>query len=101
MQVKEYQTLVTRTMNQDLLGREAIANYCMGLAGEVGEVIEPLKKMLFHGKIIDYTEVTKELGDVCWYMSALCTELGIDMEDVLEQNIEKLKKRYPNGFEVK
>jgi NTP pyrophosphatase (non-canonical NTP hydrolase) len=98
MQANEYQQFVSRTMNKGLLGREAISNYCMGLAGEVGEVVEPLKKFLYHGKTVDYAEVKKELGDVCWYVAALANELGIELNDVLEQNVEKLQKRYPDGF---
>ena len=75
-----------------------IANWGLGLAGETGEVIELIKKSQFHGKGLDIDELAKELGDVLWYVSAICTQVGLSLEDVAERNIDKLMNRYPNGF---
>ena len=76
--------------------RTAIA--AMGLAGEAGEVVDYLKKVIGHGHEIDVDKVSKELGDVLWYVAEICSVLNIDMGKVAQQNISKLKKRYPDGF---
>ena len=70
----------------------------MGLAGEVGEVVDLLKKHLFHGKELDRDKLIIELGDVRWYMEYLLLAIGLTIEEVEAKNTEKLLKRYPNGF---
>ena len=67
--------------------------------GESGEVIDYLKKVCFHGKELDKENLILELGDLMWYFANLLKILDISFDDVLEKNIEKLLKRYPNGFE--
>lgn len=95
MILNDYQKAVARTMNKN---DYALANYSMGLAGEAGEVVDILKKHLFHGHELDTLEVVKELGDVMWYVSAIANELQIDLDMVARLNVEKLEKRYPKGF---
>ena len=73
---------------------------CMGLAGETGEVIDYLKKVGFQGHTLDIEKLKSELGDLMWYFAMLCNFFNIKFEDVLNANIEKLQKRYPNGFNV-
>lgn len=72
-----------------------------GLAGEVGEVCDIVKKVIFHrhdtSKLTD-SAMRKELGDVCWYLAALCSHLDMDLGDIMAENIEKLKKRFPDGY---
>ena len=70
----------------------------LGLAGEAGEVAELVKKGVFHRHTIDRAKLEQELGDVLWYASALCTTLGLDLGEIMQTNIEKLKVRYPNGY---
>lgn len=70
----------------------------LGLAGEVGELVDMVKKYSYHGHELEFTEAVKELGDVYWYLHNIMNELNIDHEKVMEKNIEKLMKRYPNGF---
>lgn len=69
----------------------------LGLTGEAGEVSEKVKKLYrdYNGVLThDYVEnIKKELGDVLWYIATLCTDLGIDMEEVATSNIEKLSSR--------
>jgi len=69
----------------------------LGLAGEAGEVAEKIKKVIRDGNGIvseeKKEEITKELGDVLWYVANLSKELGISLETVVERNIEKLKSR--------
>lgn len=97
MNLTEYQQAVTRTMG-NLPTEQALANWGLGLAGETGEVIEHIKKHVFHGKPLYLPDVMKELGDVAWYLAAICNQLNIRLEDVLKANVEKLEKRYPDGF---
>ena len=76
-------------------------NAVAGLAGEAGEVADVWKKVKFHN--LDFDEDTKqlfikELGDICWYLCSVCMALNITPEQVINMNIEKLKKRHPGGF---
>lgn len=71
----------------------------IGLAGETGEFCELVKKGIFHRKGIDRDKAIKELGDVCWYLAALCTKLDLSLADVMQENIDKLKARYPHGWD--
>jgi NTP pyrophosphatase (non-canonical NTP hydrolase) len=74
-----------------------------GLAGEVGEWMNRVKKAIWHRKGVEKLqeeESIKELGDICWYLAGICTSLGISLGDVMQQNIEKLKKRFPDGYDV-
>lgn len=70
----------------------------IGLAGEAGEVADLVKKGIFHQHGLDAEKVKKELGDVLWYVAALCSKLGFDLGEVMEANVEKLKARYPDGY---
>lgn len=70
----------------------------VGLAGEAGEVSELVKKGIFHQHGLDREKLKKELGDVLWYVAALCTRLDLDMNEVMHANIDKLVARYPNGY---
>ena len=74
----------------------------LGLVGEAGEVAEKVKKVIRdkNGIFDDESKIgiKKELGDVLWYISNLCTELNFNLEDVALQNLEKLKKRAAKGM---
>lgn len=98
MKFNEYQELAGRTANKDIKHKGSLANYGMGLAGETGEVVDILKKAVFHGHETDVAKLKDELGDVLWYLANLATELDLNLEDIADQNIEKLRKRYPDGF---
>jgi NTP pyrophosphatase (non-canonical NTP hydrolase) len=77
---------------------------CLGLAAESGEFIEIPKKIFFQGKPLTEAEVfhlKRELGDVMWYWVNACRALGLDPNEVVEENVNKLKARYPGGeFDV-
>lgn len=75
-----------------------LLNGALGLTGEAGEVADQIKKTIFHGHKMDYDGLVKELGDVCWYLALLCHAIDVPLEEVMTRNIEKLKKRYPEGF---
>jgi NTP pyrophosphatase (non-canonical NTP hydrolase) len=100
MTTKEYQELVSRTMNGDLTYTERLSMLCMGLSGESGELIDAFKKNLYHGHAISFDYVQKEIGDILWYIASLCNEFNFDMGDIMQKNIDKLKKRYPEGFDA-
>lgn len=97
MKLNEYQELSARTANKH---DAEIVNYGLGIAGESGEVADLIKKAYFHGHNIDKANVKKELGDVLWYLSQICRVSGLTLEEVALANIEKLKKRYPKGFDT-
>lgn len=75
-----------------------LVNGVMGLNGEAGECIDLVKKYIFHHHPLDVVEFEKELGDVMWYVAMCCNALNISLDDVMKMNIDKLKKRYPDGF---
>lgn len=94
----EYQKLAMSTLNQSLSKRDVLINSVMGLCGESGEAIDIVKKWMAHGHELDKEHLAKELGDIAWYLAEAATALDMDLEDILQANIEKLKKRYPEGF---
>ena len=100
MKLSEYQREVERTTVTNIYAQDSLIMASMGLAGETGEVVDLLKKHLFHGHSLEKDKVIKELGDVLWYLSALCNTLHISLEDVIEANVAKLRARYPDGFDI-
>lgn len=98
MTINEYQQLAMRTANPESSPAEALLNSAMGLCGESGEVIDLLKKHIFHGHALDRDKLIKELGDVAWYIARAASALDIPMEEIFQRNIEKLRTRYPEGF---
>lgn len=80
--------------------RDQLAMGALGLSGEAGEVVELVKKHLFHGKPFDREKLVKEIGDVIWYCNWLAHVIGSSLEEVARVNNEKLRQRYPNGFSV-
>ncbi len=100
MNVNEYQELAMRTVNPELNKRDVLINSAMGLCGESGEVIDIIKKWFAHGHELDREKLIKELGDVAWYLAEAATALDVSLEEILQGNIDKLKKRYPDGFDT-
>lgn len=79
--------------------KDRLAEYLMGLSGESGEAIDILKKHMFQGHSIDVKDLALELGDVAWYLAMAANALGYSLSDIFRMNIEKLIKRYPEGFD--
>jgi NTP pyrophosphatase (non-canonical NTP hydrolase) len=72
----------------------------IGLSSETGEFNEIIKKMFFQGKPLTAENVfhmKRELGDIMWYWVNACTALGLDPDDVIDENVRKLEARYPGG----
>ena len=99
MTLDDYQQLAARTIRPGRTAEQALANWALGLTGEAGEVAEHVKKHLFHGGPLDRAAVVKELGDILWYVAAMAGAVGVPLDEVGETNIEKLRRRYPEGFE--
>lgn len=70
----------------------------VGLAGEAGEVLDVIKKVVFVGKFFDRKTLVKELGDVEFYLQAIRNATDISRDEVLVENIKKLESRHPDGF---
>ena len=100
MTINEYQQLAMKTLNPQLSEKDVLINGVMGLCGESGEAIDIVKKWLAQGHELDKDKLKKELGDICWYLAETATALDLSLEEIMAANIEKLKKRYPDGFEA-
>ena len=100
MTVNEYQRLAMSTLNPALDRKEVLINSVMGLCGESGEAIDIVKKRLAQGHALDKERLAKELGDVAWYLAEAATALDIPLESIFQENLEKLKNRYPEGFDT-
>lgn len=99
MDINEYQALASRTINPVLSRKELLINSVMGLCGESGEAIDIVKKWFAHGHELDKEHLLKELGDIAWYLAEAATVLDVPLEQIFSANIEKLQKRYPEGFD--
>lgn len=98
MDFETYRRDVRPTVRPELSERERILLAALGLTGEAGEVAENVKKHLFHEHPFDRDALRDEMGDVLWYLVFLCDTLCITVEEVMEANVEKRRKRYPHGF---
>jgi|SRR5690348_14200962 len=101
MTANELQEQMLRTARFDRPQDSILLNCAVGLAGEVGEVNDIIKKIIFHKHPFDpaqYEKLLDEIGDVAWYLAYLTAALNSDFETVFKRNVAKLQKRYPNGF---
>lgn len=99
MEINEYQKAALRTANSEM-SDDMILNGILGLCGETGEVSDHIKKYMFQGHELNQDKLVNELGDVCWYIAILASGLNVDLETVMKKNIEKLQRRYPDGFDT-
>lgn len=97
--LNQYQKDASRTMAGTEQSHANLAIAGLGLTGEAGEVADLLKKVVGHGHPMERDKLITELGDVMWYCGMLATLLDVPLEVVAQKNIEKLKKRYPYGFD--
>ena len=118
MNGKEYQELAMRTNDgkatkrllnltisdttENGIGEDtgAVLNACLGLSGEVGEFKDMIKKWIFHEKDLDEEHLRKECGDILWYIAMMCHAFRWDLDEIMQMNINKLKARYPEGFDT-
>ena len=100
MTILEYQALAARTSNKALSKEEHFLNGVLGLCGEAGEIADLVKKQNYQGHSVSVEHVAKELGDICWYIAETASAIGYDLETIMKMNIDKLRKRYPEGFDT-
>lgn len=100
MRVNEYQEAAMATLNPALDKKDVLINSVMGLCGESGEAIDIVKKWMMQGHELDKDHLIKELGDVAWYLAEAATALDVPLETVLQGNLNKLRQRFPNGFDT-
>lgn len=103
MTINEYQKEALRTEPKAVKAAriDRLINGLMGLNGEAGEAIDILKKHLFQGHELDREHLAMELGDVAWYLAVTADAIGYTLQEVLELNVDKLRARYPDGFDLR
>ena len=93
-----------RDLYAEGLSIERLLTAAVGLSAESGEFTEIVKKIVFQGKPYNEENIfhmKRELGDICWYLAQACMALDTDFNEIIEMNVDKLKKRYPGGeFDV-
>lgn len=94
MQLNKYQRLAMRTYKPD----HGLTMPALGLCGEAGEYADEIKKIVHHDKPISVERLVNELGDVLWYVAAAAESIGVTLDEVAQRNVEKLAKRYPEGY---
>ena len=104
MESKDYVALVDRLWAiEDTANLPRLLTAVIGMQSETGEFAEIVKKCVFQGKELDEDvkfHLKRELGDIIWYWAQGVLSLGFTPSEIIEENINKLEKRYPNGFEV-
>lgn len=98
MEMNEYQKLAARTINKDLKMMEQADHALHGMVGEIGE-IHSLYQKTYQGHDFDENHAKKELGDLLWFIAEYCTAMGWSLSEIGQMNINKLRARYPEGFD--
>lgn len=98
LNLNDYQQLALRTAGHHGDLERTLLYTTLGLNGEVGETAEMVKKAFFHGHELDRDKLKKELGDVLWYVAVMADALDMTLEEIARENVEKLARRYPEGF---
>ena len=96
--LEEYQSLAARTAGAGGDGERRLIIAALGLTGEAGEFANMVKKLTAHGHEISPEILADELGDVLWYVAEAASASGLSLGDLAQQNVEKLRRRYPEGF---
>lgn len=96
LRTKPNYNIVRKRLEDDKL--MTLLHSAIGLAGEAGEFADLVKKVIFQGKNFESLHLKLELGDSCWYIALAVDILKTTFNEILSGNIEKLKKRYPEGF---
>lgn len=95
----EYQKLAARTINKSLAFDEQKFHALHGMVGEIGEIHSIYQKM-HQGHTFEVDHVKREFGDLLWFIAEYCTAKGWLLDDIMRMNIDKLKERYPEGFDA-
>jgi len=95
--LKEYQQLCRLTAKKFTDPNLEIATWGLGIAGEAGDVASCIKKTFAHDND-QRAGIRENIGDTLWYAASICNFFGWDMQEILNENTDKLKKRFPKGF---
>ena len=95
--LKEYQKLCLKTAKKFDSKEKEILTWGLGIAGEAGDVAGCIKKTFSHGNNQEMG-IRENIGDTLWYAAMICNFFGWDFQEVLNENVSKLEKRFPNGF---
>ncbi len=98
LNINDYQKFAAKGIRKESEGKNLIVGFALGLGGESGEVLDDIKKREYHGRNISIEHTAEELGDVMWYVANIATQLGFSLEDILINNICKLRDRYPELY---
>lgn len=98
MKIRQYQEQSYSNIQPHVDNKDEVLNWSIGLAEEVGELFNHIKHHYWGNEEIDKVSISKEIGDVLWYLSAIATAFKLDLETIANINIEKLKHRYKNSF---
>lgn len=96
-----YQDAAARTVNPALDDRQRLLDAAAGLAEEAGEVLAHARKHVMQGRELDREALARELGDALWCLAIAARCIDLPLSDVAARNLDKLRKRHPNGFEAK
>lgn len=99
MTLGEYQRLARRTQKTTLIKEAMLGHALAGMVSEVGEIHSLFQHQVQNGVALDEKELSKEIGDLLWFIGELCDVYGFDMDQIAGDNIAKLKRRYPEGFD--
>ncbi len=99
--IKEYQKLCKKSAKKDFNSKEEeIMTWGLGVAGEAGDIAGCIKKTFAHGNNQE-KGIRENIGDTMWYLAAICNFFNWNLEEILKENLNKLKKRFPKGFTSK
>ena len=101
MELNEYQKLCKLTARKSESKEEDLCNWGLGISGEAGDIASCIKKLVFHKNESIKDGIKENLGDAMWYAAMICNSLDWSFEEILNDNIKKLKSRYPQGFTEK
>lgn len=99
MRANNYQDAAKRTVNFDLTNSQIRDHALHGMVSEIGE-LHSIYQKTYQGHDIDETHAKKEVGDLLWFIAEYLTAHNWSMEEIMQMNVDKLKARYPDGFEV-
>ena len=97
MQLNEYQQLAARTINKELSETEKSMHALHGMSAETGE-LHGLYQKCYQGHKAAVDHIQKEVGDLLWFIAEYCSAWGWTLDEIAQMNIDKLRKRYPDGF---
>lgn len=91
------ESMPDEAMQKRSLAALRLMHAATGMSTEANEFLDQLRKHVFYGKTLDETNLKEELGDLFFFASRACELLGVDIIDMLEANVRKLRERYPEG----